>query len=408
MKSRKQVLQFYAVSVLVHMAANFAHPVTPTLISNRGFGDYIFGVALASMMVANFLVSPFWGKIISIISSKKALLICCMGYAVGQALFGLAYTEATIVVARVFAGAFTAGLFIACLTYVVNTAPPDLQASYLTISATIQLVAASFGFFVGGMLGEIHENVAISAQVATLMVCGILFYIVCQDDVEPSGAQGKPRLSFKEVNPLAAFIEARHIMTPLYITIFAVSSLASLGSTVFDQSFNYYMKAQLGFSSGYNGVIKAVTGLVALVINGTVGLKIINSSDARKTSVWVYLLCSFAMLGISVAESVVALGTIILVYAAVLAVAVPLTQSLVASGAHGKDSNLIMGCYNGLKSLGGIFGALASGFLYTVNPKSPFVLGLLAFAFATIFSVSHYRVSQKERLLSPKSRSESY
>jgi predicted MFS family arabinose efflux permease len=396
MRDRKQVFMFFAVSFLFYMAANFAHPVTPTIIKHRGFGDYIFGVALASMMTANFLVSPFWGKAITVFSSRKTLMICSFGYAIGQLMFGLAKAETMILAARVFAGAFTGGLFTACLTYVVNTSPEDVRGSYLTASATLHLVGGSFGYFIGGMLGEIHENVAVGVQVVTLMVVGVLFYLVCEDD----SIQDMPNVGresfFREANPLAAFIAARHIMTPLFIAIFAVSALSNLGGIAFDQSLNYYMKAQLGFSSGYNGVIKAITGFVALLVNSTIGIRLINNSDARKSSIWVYSLCSIAMAAIVLLNSIVPLGIVVVVYFGLYAVSVPLTQSIVADKSSGYDSNLVMGCYNGLRSLGGIFGALASGLLYTVNPKGPFVLAFVAFSLTTAASVHYYSASVRE------------
>jgi len=83
-------------------------------------------------------------------------------------------------------------------------------------------------------------------------------------------------------------------------------------------------------------------------------------------------------------------------YFGILAVSVPLTQNLLARTAEGKDSNLTMGYYNGVKSLGGIIGSLSSGILYTLNPKSPFLLGFVAFLIATIASVYYYRRSRQE------------
>lgn len=95
--------------------------MTPTLIKEYDLNDYMFGVALAAMQTTNFLFSPFWGKLNNYISSRQAMLVCGIGYAVGQALFGMARTEAMVIFARAFAGFFTGGAFVSFLTYVVNT-----------------------------------------------------------------------------------------------------------------------------------------------------------------------------------------------------------------------------------------------------------------------------------------------
>jgi DHA1 family multidrug resistance protein-like MFS transporter len=91
-------------------------------------------------------------------------------------------------------------------------------------------------------------------------------------------------------------------------------------------------------------------------------------------------------------EAVVPLVAVNILYFAVMAVSIPLTQNLVAEHARqAGDSNLTMGFFNGVRSLGGIAGSLAAGLLYSVGPKLPFVLGLAAFVLATAMAAVYYR-----------------
>ena len=53
---------FFVAMTLFNLAANFAHPVTPTLIQDLRLPDYMFGLMLAAMQISNFLFSPFWGR----------------------------------------------------------------------------------------------------------------------------------------------------------------------------------------------------------------------------------------------------------------------------------------------------------------------------------------------------------
>ena len=100
MNSKTRTRAFFATMILFNLAANFAHPVTPTIIKELGLHDYMFGLALAVMMSVNFLVSPFWGKINTYISSRKTLLVCCVGYGAAQLLFCYSTTEGGILLAR--------------------------------------------------------------------------------------------------------------------------------------------------------------------------------------------------------------------------------------------------------------------------------------------------------------------
>ena len=86
---KNKLMAYFCVIVLFYLAANFAHPVTPTLIVERGLDSSMFGVALAAMMFVNFLFSPFWGKLCGYIPTKRIMLICGIGYAVGQGIFGM-------------------------------------------------------------------------------------------------------------------------------------------------------------------------------------------------------------------------------------------------------------------------------------------------------------------------------
>lgn len=125
MAKRRNMLFFFIVVALWDLSASFVHPVTPTLFKDLHLNDYMFGVALACMMGANFLFSPFWGKISGYLSSRVTLLICCLGYGLGQVLFAMSRTQAQFICARLFAGAFCGGIFVGILNYIVNVSPGE-------------------------------------------------------------------------------------------------------------------------------------------------------------------------------------------------------------------------------------------------------------------------------------------
>lgn len=175
MKYKTKFIAFFTVMVVFNLAANFAHPVTPTVIQDLHLHDYMFGVALAAMLLTNFLMSPFWGKINVYISSKLSLLICCCGYGIAQVWFAYATTELMIILARMFAGLFTGGVFVSFLTYVVNISHPEDQGKFLTYSATIKSVASAFGYMLGGFLGEISVKLTFLVQAGTLIAVAVAF-----------------------------------------------------------------------------------------------------------------------------------------------------------------------------------------------------------------------------------------
>lgn len=379
---------FFVAMTLFNLAANFAHPVTPTLIQDLRLPDYMFGLMLAAMQISNFLFSPFWGKMNGIISSRRTLLICCAGYGVAQLLFAVSRTQAAILAVRVLAGFFVGGIFVSFLTYVINRAKPEDQARFLTYSATVQAVFGAFGYLVGGILGESSIRGTFFLQAAVLTAAGVLFRFACEPDAA-AGERPDMKALLRQSDPLRAFLDGRYFMTGAFVLLFSVNILMNLSNTGFDQVFNYYLKDQLGLTSSYNGAIKAAVGLVSFVSNMTLCLWIIRRTHVPRSLAFMALFCTVASVGALLIPQIgIYIACSVLVYAG-YAVSLPLLQHMVAAQADPAQKNLVMGFYNATKSLGGIIGSLTAGFLYGLHVKLPFLVVAVTYAAATAVAVAY-------------------
>ena len=397
MKYKLRFSLFFTAMILFNLAANFAHPVTPTIIQELALPDYMFGLMLAVMMGSQFLLSPFWGKINTRISSRKTLLISCVGYAVAQLGFAYATTQGMILLVRVLAGVFVGGIFVSFLTYVINMARPEDQGKYLTYSATIQAVFGAFGYLVGGLLGEWSIRATFLLQAFTLALSGVMFYLVCLPD--NTDARKLPmRQILRESNPLQAFLDGRHFMNPGFVLLFALNILMNFGNTGFDQVFNYYLKDQLGFTSAYNGLIKAAVGFISFAFNMTLCLWIIRKTDTRKSMVVLALFCTAAAVGTLVFPDLVPyIGCSVALYAG-YSVSLPVLQDLAAARSCPEQKNLVMGFYNATKSLGSIAGSLMSGFLYGIHFRLPFFVVAGAYGLSILAALGYLLRCRKEKI----------
>ena len=395
MKYKTRFILFFASMTLFYLAANFAHPVTPTIIQDLHLNDYMFGVASAMMQLTNFLLSPFWGKINGYISSRVSLLIGCCGYGVAQIWFAFATTEFSIICARLLAGAFVGAIFVSFLTYVVNVSDAKDQARYLTYSATISSVAGAFGYLIGGFLGEFSIKGTFLIQAVTLIASGFLFYIICSSDKHDMEKLSAKQLA-KDANPLGAFLDCRQFMTIAFITLFTINIFINFGNTGFDQAFNYYLKDQLNLTSAYNGIIKAAVGLVSFVANMTICIWIINKTKMRRSLVALIFVCTIASVGTVIAPNIgLFIGFSILVYAG-YSISLPVLQNIVAKQASIHQKNLVMGFYNATKSLGSIVGSLTVGFIYSVNVKLPFILTAVVYGISIVISIIYLNLKKVE------------
>lgn len=384
-KRKSDLTVFFAIMFIFNVAANLAHPVTPTVIVNLGLNDYMFGLAMAAQMTCNFLFSPFWGRMADRISSRSVMLVGCLGYALGQMFFALAHTEAQLLLARMFAGAFCGGSLVACLTYTVNRSTSENRGHNLAVNATIMAVSASTGYFVGGMLGEIHVYLPVWVQAGTLAAVAVLSRVLCRDDRREDVPALSGRRLIRECNPFSAIIQCRAFMTKLLAFLFAVYGLLNLGYMAFEQCFNYYLRDQFGLSSGYNGVIKAALAIISLVANSTLCMWILRR---KRPSVYLFgalSICAAAAVCAVICGELLPFIIVNVVVFALYYIATPISQNSVAVLGQGKDSNLVMGSYNAVKSFCSIFGSALAGLIYELGPKLPFVFGFAAFAGAAVF-----------------------
>lgn len=396
MKYKVRFAAFFTVMIVFNLAANFAHPVTPTVIKDLNLHDYMFGVALAVMLVTNFLMSPFWGKINGYISSRLSLLICCMGYGIAQVWFGYATTELMIILARMFAGLFTGGIFVSFLTYVVNKSHPEDQGKFLMYSATIQSVASAFGYMIGGFIGEFSVKMAFLVQAVTLMVVAVLFYFICEPDGKTNLKEISGKQLMKEANPFQAFLDSKDFMCMAFVFLFAVNILINFGNTGFDQAFNYYLKDQLGLTSSYNGLIKAGVGFISFIANMTLCIWIIKKTNVRKSLVVLTAVCALSALAATFVPQI----TLFIVFGVVVyagySVTIPVLQNMVADQADPAQKNLVMGFFNATKSLGSIAGSLTAGFIYSVNAKLPFACTFVIYTVGVLAAIGYLRYKKEK------------
>ncbi len=384
---------FFAIVAMESLAANFAHPITPTLIKNLQLPDYSFGLLFAGMSFTNFLFSPLWAKQVKRMGSKKVLGICCIGYGVGQALFAIMQTLPTIMFARLLSGFFVGGIMVSFLTYIIHESTLEQRGKYLALSATFATVFGAFGYMVGGFVGVVSIPITFALQSFTLMLSGVLFYVFLKNDRKEEEAKGS---LLRDSNPFQAFIDSRKFMTAIFALLFFVVFLTSSASTAYDQSFNFFIKDQFNFNSSYNGMLKAVVGFISLFANTTVCIWIMRNTQVKKSIIYVLGLGGTFLLGVTFFSDILPFIIMNLLFFAVNAIYIPLLQDMCASRSSQDNSHMVMGFYNAMKSLGMIAGALFAGFIYEMGAKlSFFYAGVFFFVSAGLMIIYYFKTKQK-------------
>ena len=374
---------FIVLNLLLTVGMNLAHPVTPSLLKDLNLPPHVFGVSFAAMCTTNFIFALIWSNMAHSMKKSKILAISSIGYALAQILFGIAHTEVEIYIARLISGVFAGGFQVGFMSYIVNNAKVEEQAHYITISSVIVSVGAALGFFVGGFLGDVDVRMTFMIQAAMHIILGILVYIILVPTEAFEERKIDTRSVLKESNPIKIVNNAKHLMIgfmiPLLITVF----ITSIGSTLFDQSFNYYIKDIFNFVPSQNGIIKSITGLFAVVLNiilirrkqvfGRVFLRNLFIGMATLAAIVAWLPTESGFVGIS------------LLWFGAYTVMIPALQNAVLSKKqNATEGNQLAGLYNALMMFGKIFGALVTSVVYTINPILSFVVSGVLFLIAFV------------------------
>lgn len=394
MKSKQSMTIFFIISFLHFLSANLAHPITPTLILGLNLPGYMFGAAFAAMAFTNFLFSPFWGKMREFASAKKLLLIGSIGYGIGQYFFGIAETEITILTARSLSGFFVGAIHVSSLIYITEMSGSEETGVNLAKFTIYQALGGAAGFLIGGSIGIYSLYYTFLVQAIVIILCGLLYYFLLADNT-PKSAFSDKKISFQEINPIQSFLDSKSFMTPSFALLFAVVGLSYIGSVAFDQSFNYFLKAQLELSSFYNGLFKALIGIITLITNSTICIWIIKKYDIKKATAYLLGCCTLAISLLFSISSLWILMLFCLLYFSFHSIFNPLLQDSIAGQSGAQNRNRVMGFYNAIRSLGMIIGALLSGFIYDYNVKLPFLLAAICFLLATVSMIGF--ISQTQR-----------
>ena len=99
--------RFFVFYALFAIFANVAHPITPTMFTNLGYPDYMFGVSFAAMAFLVFISSPFWGKMGDSFGHSRVFAFSLPLYGISQMCFGLSTTIFMTTLSRLFCGFFS-------------------------------------------------------------------------------------------------------------------------------------------------------------------------------------------------------------------------------------------------------------------------------------------------------------
>jgi Arabinose efflux permease len=377
---KKSIKRLYIITIIYGLAANFVHPVTPTLLNQLNFDKFMFGVSFAMMSLTYFIFSPFWGKIMEKVSINKILALCLPGYALGQFIFCYATNAPILIFARLFAGCFSGGVMVSQMMYLSRNSEVTEKGKNLAINATFAAISSTLGYFFGGVFGNVSITFTFMVQVVCLVLLGGYSFFYLGD--EPGNNTDSFTELIKQSNPIAVFREKEVFANKYITTILIISFFASLASTSYDQSLNYVITDQFDLPPSYNGIVKAITGVLSLIANSLISIKIVKKHNSDKYLATLYFLCSMSIALLLIVTNLYVFLGLGIIFLVLNNICQPIMQNLVTKSPENQGS--VIGLFNALRGLGMVLGAIVAGFTYILHDKMPFAVSLFFFTVSAI------------------------
>lgn len=370
---------------------NFAHPVTPEMMSLKGSPDYLFGLFFFMMSAGTFYFSPKWGAKIDKIGTRKIMAIAPLVYAVGQFMFAYFSSPALMLAGRFISGAFASAWIVGVTSYINLKSKPENKVKNFGFQMVSTNLGGVVGQMVSGRIGSYNVYYSFIAQIIGLLVLGVVIFLIVEN-LHPA-AKSITKTSFTRAVKLLH--KHGYLMLLLSMVCFATINNISKGMP------SYFGSDIANFTTSQVGNMNSYINLLALLSN----LLIIRLLEARFN-----FFQSFLIQGVS---SII--GSAILLYAVITidvnphfiiiflgaltlvtlgsSIYQPYTQKEIVNS-NKFEQGEILGVINSFNAVGMLLSSGSMSLLYPISPILPFI-GMLVFAILSV--VLHVIGDRNER-----------
>ena len=371
MRSYPRYITIVITSLFIGILTNLGHPVTPYLVKARGFIEYSFSIFFSVMSLGMLIFAPLWGSFGDKYGRRIVLLICSIGYSIGQVFFGFLDNIYLVICARFFSGCFSAGLMVSVLSFLDTSRGLkgfDMKR-LIPMVLSFNLVGSSLGSYIGGVLGDtLGGNLnsyqwVLYIQAISLSIFDLILFFFFRLTDEELYNENQKRTNFIKNIKNVSKIGLWSIIFLICLTLF------NIVFTNMQRYLDYYY-ADIGKTSSELGLFNLIIGIVTLITN------ILITPILLKKLKSIVSIILFAILGTISIVITFAINKDYLIYMiyTVLMVYI-MSKAIIESGSVSFIQEnikiapgLIMGVRQSFMSLGAVIGPLAGGAIYYSLP----------------------------------------
>ena len=357
---KKKFIVLVVIMILTNIINNMAHPVTPDKVQELGQGAAFYGIIFGAMALANFLMSPIWGRLSDQHGRKIFMVIAPIGYAFAQLGFGFSTNLVMIVVFRMLAGMIASATFIAGMAYLIDITTLKNRSKLMVFFTAITRFGANLGYLLGGYIGMNNFRTTFVLQAVLSILMSVFIFFIMKENYEKKAKS-------IQTNIVQDLKKYKKTIVPYLLMIVIFTSTVFKG---FDIGFNSYMKFDLDFNSFEIGIAMAIVGLVGLFTNFLI-FPIIKRyfNDLKLLIMSIIVMAASAVIFTQISELKFQLIVLIFFFAG-LALYKPLLQSILSKA--GDRNGEVMGLNNAAHALGMVIGSVGIGYIYKIQTELAF------------------------------------
>lgn len=381
-KVKKPPLFFIYLTIFVNIIGfGMVFPLLPFYARHFQASEATVGLLAASFAIAQFLLSPIWGRLSDRYGRKPIIAIALLGLSLSFLLFGFANNLTWLFVGRILQGVFSGAALPVAQAYVSDVTSKEERIKGMGNLGASLAAGFIFGPGIGGTLSAIHFSFPffVAAGLASLNFVSVLTFL------PESLAKKTEKLMIKE-----GFFNIKHMYFSLkgeLGSFFILTFLWSFALTNNEVSVPLFGVEQLNISASTIGYFFSTQGVLAALMQAVLIHKITPIFGEHKTAVLGLSIMAIGLFLVPFAKAPLFLLTFMVTMTAGSAMTRPTLATLVSKETK-EGQGTTMGIFASFESLGRVFGPLLGGWLFsTFGFHSPFTISSVLILITLLFVV---------------------
>ncbi|MBN8553971.1 MAG: MFS transporter [Deltaproteobacteria bacterium] len=366
-------------------------PMLPFFARHFGADAMQIGWLMFVYSFMQIFVSPLWGLLSDRFGRRPILLITIAGQAAAFLWGGFAAGYLSLLLSRVFAGAFAANISTAS-AYMADITTKEERAKGMGLIGAAFGLGFIFGPAIGGFLVSVgYEWPSLMAGIVSLINLVFAFFILDEPiRSRLDRSQNRRRLSWEAYKKSFSSV---YIFAPMILFF-----LLTLAFTQLEIVFGLFVSDRFFLNERDAGLMFAGMGIVmAIVQGGLIGRFVKKLGEIGVIRIGLPLV-ALGLLGLIEATNFWFLSGSLLVMAIGYSLANPCLSAITSKSADASNQGSVLGIYQSMGSLARVFGPLLAGFLYKRSQSAAFICAVLIVFMAQIIFALVYRRSYTQNL----------